>query len=163
MCKEAKDFTFNNSNQNGPEDGNPFGEKERYLLPTEGKMIEVTKAQYQSFYQHKRREKYLEERDRAHNLQHYSDLDTDEILGEEMFSYPEEIGVEEKVINKMLLDTLLQCLRELPKEDQIVIQTLFYQNKTEREYAEELGLTQSTIHYHRNRIIAAIRKKMNIL
>ena len=96
-------------------------------------------------------------------LQHYSDLDTDEILGEEMFSYPEEIGVEEKVINKMLLDTLLQCLRELPKEDQIIIQTLFYQKKTEREYAEELGLSQSTVNYHRNRIITAIRKKMNIL
>ena len=134
-----------------------------YRLPAEGKLIEVTKEQYCAFYKHKRREKYLEERDRVHNLQHYSDLDTDEILGEEMFSYPEEVGVEEQIVDKLLLETLHQCVRELPEKDQIYIQALFYQNKTEREYAEELGLAQSTVHYHRTRIIEAIKKKMNIL
>lgn len=163
MYKETNDDTRNFPDHKSPENSNSSGETEIYLLPAGGKMVEVTKEQYYAFYKHKRREKYLEERDRAHNLQHYSDLDTDEILGEEMFSYPEEIGVEEQVINKMLLDTLLQCVRELPEEDQIIIQTLFYQKKTEREYAEELGLAQSTVNYHRNRIIAAIRKKMNIL
>lgn len=138
-------------------------EQKTYQLPAEGKLIEVTKEQYSAFYKHKRREKYLEERDKAHRLQHYSDLDTDEILGEEMFSYPEEVGVEEQVVDKMLLETMLQCVRELPEEDQMYIHALFYQKKTEREYAEELGLAQATVNYHRNRIISALKEKMNIL
>lgn len=138
-------------------------EQKTYQLPTEGKFVEVTKEQYHAFYKHKRREKYLEERDNAHRLQHYSDLDTDEILGEEMFSYPEEVGVEEQVVDKMLLETMLQCVRELPEEDQMYIHALFYQKKTEREYAEELGLAQATVNYHRNRIISALKEKMNIL
>lgn len=138
-------------------------EKEIYQLPVEGKMIDVTEEQYRAFYKYKRREKYLEERDKAHRLQHYSDLDTDEILGEEMFSYPGEIGVEDQVVDKILLETILQCVRELPEEDLKYIHALFYQKKTEREYAEELGLTQATVNYHRNRIISALKEKMNIL
>ena len=138
-------------------------EQKTYQLPAKGKMIEVTKEQYNAFYKHKRREKYLEERDKAHRLQHYSDLDTDEILGEEMFSYPEEVGIEEQVVYKILLETMLQYVRELPEEDQMYIHALFYQKKTEREYAEELGLAQATVNYHRNRIISALKEKMNIL
>lgn len=138
-------------------------EKEIYQLPVEGKMVDVTEEQYRAFYKYKRREKYLEERDKAHRLQHYNDLDTDEILGEEMFSYPEEIGVEELVVNKMLLENLLRCVRELPEEDQEYIHALYYQKKTEREYAEELGITQATVNYHRNRIISALKEKMNVL
>lgn len=134
-----------------------------YQLPAEGKLIEVTKDQYRAFYKYKRREKYLEERDKVHRLQHYSDLDTDEILGEEMFSYPEDVGVEEQVVDKILLETMLQCVRELPEEDQMYIYALFYQKKTEREYAEELGITQATVNYHRNRIISALKERMNIL
>lgn len=138
-------------------------EREKFQLPAEGRMIEVTEEQYREFYKHKRREKYLDERDKAHRLQHYSDLDTDEILGEEMFSYPEEVGVEEQVVVKMLLETMLQCVRELPEEDKMYVHALFYQKKTEREYAEELGLSQATVNYHRNRIISTLKRMMNIL
>lgn len=138
-------------------------EREIFQLPVEGRMIEVTEEQYREFYKYKRREKYLEERDKAHRLQHYSDLDTNEILGEEMFSYPEEVGVEEQVVDKMLLENLLRCVRELPEEDQIYIHALFYLKKTEREYAEELGLTQATVNYHRTRIISTLKEMMNIL
>ena len=126
-------------------------------------MIEVTQEQYRTFYRYKRREKYLEEQDYKHKVYHYCDLDTDEILGEEMFSYPEQVGVEEQVVEKMLLENMLRCVRELPEEDQIYIHALFYQKKSEREYAEELGVAQATVNYHRNRIIATLKKKMNIL
>lgn len=76
-----------------------MNERKLYQLPAEGKMIEVTEEQYRDFYKYKRREKYLEEQDAEHNVYHYSDLDTDEILGEEMFSYPEEAGVEDQVVD----------------------------------------------------------------
>ena len=138
-------------------------EKEIYQLPAEGKMIEVTEEQYREFYRHKRKEKYLEEQDNKHKVYHYSDLDTDELLGEEMFSYPEDEGVEDMVVEKMLLEVLLQCVGELSEEEYLLIHALYYQQKTLDDCAEQFGSCEKTIRNMRDRILLKLRKKMNIL
>lgn len=138
-------------------------EKEIYQLPAQGKMVEVTEEQYREFYKHKRKEKYLEEQDNKHKVYHYSDLDTDELLGEEMFSYPEEEGVEDMVVEKMLLEVLLQCVGELSEEEYLLIHALYYQQKTLDECAEQFGSCEKTIRNMRDRILLKLRKKMNIL
>lgn len=138
-------------------------EKEIYQLPAQGKMVEVTEEQYREFYKHKRKEKYLEEQDNKHKVYHYSDLDTDELLGEEMFSYPEEEGVEDMVVEKMLLEVLLQCVGELSEEEYLLIHALYYQQKTLDDCAEQFGSCEKTIRNMRDRILLKLRKKMNIL
>ena len=138
-------------------------EKEIYQLPAEGKMVEVTEEQYREFYKHKRKEKYLEEQDNKHKVYHYSDLDTDELLGEEMFSYPEEEGVEDMVVEKILLEVLLQCVGELSEEEYLLIHALYYQQKTLDDCAEQFGSCEKTIRNMRDRILLKLRKKMNIL
>ena len=138
-------------------------EKEIYQLPAEGKMIEVTEEQYREFYRHKRKEKYLEEQDNKHKVYHYCDLDTDELLGEEMFSYPEDESIEKQVVDNILLDSMLRCVSELPEEDLRLIHALYYQRKSEREYAEEIGLCQKTVNNLKERVLEKIRKKMNLL
>ena len=138
-------------------------EKEIYQLPAEGKMVEVTEEQYREFYKHKRKEKYLKEQDNKHNVYHYSDLDTDELLGEEMFSYPEEEGVEDMVIDKILLEVLLQCVGELSEEEYLLIHALYYQQKTLDDCAEQFGSCEKTIRNMRDRILLKLRKEMNIL
>ena len=138
-------------------------EKEIYQLPAQGKMVEVTEEQYREFYKHKRKEKYLEEQDNKHKVYHYSDLDTDELLGEEMFSYPEEEGVEDMVVEKMLLEVLLQCVGELSEEEYLLIHALYYQQKTLDDCAEQFGSCEKTIRNMRDRILLKLRKKMNSL
>ena len=138
-------------------------EKEIYQLPAEGKMVEVTEEQYREFYKYKRKEKYLKEQDNKHKVYHYSDLDTDELLGEEMFSYPEEEGVEDMVVEKMLLEVLLQCVGELSEEEYLLIHALYYQQKTLDECAEQFGSCEKTIRNMRDRILLKLRKEMNIL
>ena len=49
-------------------------------------MHEVTEELYREYYKYNRREKYQKEQDAAHNVYHYSDLDTDEILGGRLLS-----------------------------------------------------------------------------
>lgn len=117
-------------------------EKEIYQLPAEGKMHEVTEEQYREFYRHKRKEKYQKEQDAANKVYHYSDLDTDEILGEEMFSYPDDEAVEDQVIHKIQIALLLQCVSELSEEDQLLLHALFYQEKTLVVCAEEFGVCE---------------------
>lgn len=138
-------------------------EPKKYQLPAEGKMIDVTEEQYRAFYKCKRREKYLEERDQEHKLYHYSDLDTEELLGEEMFSYPNEEGIEERIVDRILIESLLRCVGKLPEEDQELIHALYYQGKTERVCADEFGISQKTINNQRNRILDKLREMMNIL
>ena len=138
-------------------------EKEIYQLPAEGKMVEVTEEQYREFYKHKRKEKYLKEQDNKHKVYHYSDLDTDELLGEEMFSYPEEEGVEDMVIDKILLEVLLQCVGELSEEEYLLIHALYYQQKTLDDCAEKFGTCEKTIRNMRDRVLSKLRKEMNIL
>lgn len=138
-------------------------EREIYQLPAEGKMHEVTEELYREFYRHKRKEKYLKEQDSAHKVYHYSDLDTDEILGEEMFSYPEEEGVEDQVIYKTLIDLMLQCVSELSEEDRLLLHALYYQEKTLDDCAEEFGVCEKTIRNMRDRVLSELRKEMNIL
>ena len=138
-------------------------EMEIYQLPAEGKMVEVTEEQYREFYKHKRKEKYLKEQDNKHKVYHYSDLDTDELLGEEMFSYPEEEGVEDMVIDKILLEVLLQCVGELSEEEYLLIHALYYQQKTLDDCAEQFGSCEKTIRNMRDRILLKLRKEMNIL
>lgn len=138
-------------------------EPKKYQLPAEGKMVDVTEEQYRAFYKCKRREKYLEERDQKHKLYHYSDLDTEELLGEEMFSYPNEESVEERIIDRLLIESLLLCVGKLPEEDQELIHALYYQGKSERTCADEFGISQKTINNQRNRILDKLRCLMNIL
>lgn len=138
-------------------------ERKKYQLPAGGKMVDVTEEQYRAFYKYKRREKYLEERDQKHKLYHYSDLDTDELLGEEMFSYPNEESIEERIADRLLIDSLLRCVGKLPEEDQELIHALYYQGKSERACADEFGISQKTINNQRNRILDKLRGMMNIL
>ena len=138
-------------------------EPKKYQLPAEGKMVDVTEEQDRAFYKCKRREKYLEERDQKHKLYHYSDLDTEELLGEEMFSYPNEESVEERIIDRLLIESLLRCVGKLPEEDQELIHALYYQGKSERTCADEFGISQKTINNQRNRILDKLRCLMNIL
>ncbi len=138
-------------------------EPKKYQLPAEGKMIDVTEEQYRAFYKCKRREKYLEERDQKHKLYHYSDLDTEELLGEEMFSYPNEESIEERIVDRLLIESLLRCVGKLPEEDRELIHALYYQGKSERACADEFGISQKTINNQRNRILDKLRDLMNIL
>lgn len=135
----------------------------KYQLPAEGKMVDVTEEQYRAFYKCKRREKYLEGRDQKHKLYHYSDLDTEELLGEEMFSYPNEESIEERIIDRLLIESLLRCVGKLPEEDRKLIYALYYQGKSERACADEFGISQKTINNQRNRILDKLRDLMNNL
>lgn len=138
-------------------------ENEIYQLPAEGKMHEVTEEQYREYYKFNRKERYLKEQDVAHNVYHYSDLDTDEILGEEMFSYPDDEAVEDQIIHKMQITLLLQCVSDLSEEDQLLLHALYYQEKTLDDCAEEYGVCEKTIRNMRDRVLLKLRKEMNIL
>lgn len=49
------------------------------------------------------------------------------------------------------------ALLRLPKKDQELIYALFYEEKTERVYAEQIGVSPSTVHRRREKIIKKLK------
>jgi RNA polymerase sigma factor (sigma-70 family) len=68
--------------------------------------------------------------------------------------------VEDVVTDKLLTEKLHQCLAQLTEEEQKLLFTLFFQNKSEHQLAVETGIPRMTIHNRKKRILARLKKLM---
>ena len=121
---------------------------DKLFLPLYGRLMEVSKEDYAEFYRAKRRQKTLPSREDSldrlmeDNAQQF--LDSHE-------------SVEDIVIQKISAEKLHMALLRLPKKDQELIYALFYEEKTERVYAEQIGVSPSTVHRRREKIIKKLK------
>ena len=60
--------------------------------------------------------------------------------------------------HKLEVDKLHTALAMLTPEEQALIQALFFEEKTERQYAEELGVYRNAIHVRKTRILKKLKK-----
>lgn len=135
-----------------------MAEKKEYRIKVQGRLIPVTEEVYLTYYRMKRRELHLEEKDARHGVFFYSGLDTTETNGED--AIPDLISprVEDVAVDKLLAEKLHQCLAELTKEEQKLIFTLFFQNKSERQVSDETGIHYMTIHDRKVKILRTLKK-----
>lgn len=78
--------------------------------------------------------------------------------GHSDMSFPHEESVENTVVHKLEVDKLHTALAMLAPEEQALIQALFFEEKTERQYAEELGVYRNAIHVRKTRILKKLKK-----
>lgn len=134
--------------------------KKEYRIRVDGVLVEVTQEVYQSYYRMRRRESFLIEKDMDHGVELYSNLDTDETLGEEMLPDLYSPGVEEKAITNVLSEKLRYCISQLSETEQRLIHAIYYEGLSERQLAKEIGVSQVTIH-KRKRVILV--KLLNLM
>ncbi|WP_313180872.1 sigma factor-like helix-turn-helix DNA-binding protein [Lacrimispora sp.] len=137
-----------------------MAERKEYQIKVQGQLVPVSEDVYLTYYRMKRRELYLEEKDAKHGVFHYSALDTDKTNGEDMIPDLSSARVEDTVIDKLLAEKLHQCLGQLTQEEQELIFTLFFQNKSEHQISRETGVAQKTIHNRKVRILDRLKKLM---
>ncbi|MBS4534389.1 sigma-70 family RNA polymerase sigma factor [Clostridium sp. D2Q-14] len=135
-------------------------EKKEYRIKVRGQLVPVTEEVYLTYYRMKRRELHLEEKDAKHGVFHYNALDTDETNGEDAISDLTSPRVEDVVTDKLIAEKLHQCLAQLAKEEQELIFTLFFLNKSEHQLTAETGILRMTIHNRKKRILARLKKLM---
>ena len=128
----------------------------------EGHLVEVTKDVYLTYYRVERHTKTLDEKDVRNGKVSYSDLDTEETLGEEMVPDPNAESVEDKAVGNILLQELRQCLAQLPLEEQNLIRALYFEELTEREYAKQINISQKAVNKRRHKILSKLRDLMKI-
>lgn len=137
----------------------------------EGNLIEVTGEVYEVYVKGDRKIRYFEmdlktekisvkENDRVAVIP--SREDSLERLMEdnaEQFADNSE-NVEELAIRKVTYETLYKALNKLTKEENSLVYALFFENKTEREMAVLMGISQPAIHKKKIKIL---KKLKNIL
>ena len=82
------------------------------------------------------------------------------MLGEETIPDSDAASVEDIVEDKLLRDRLHSCLLQLTAEEQSLIFELFFAQKTEREYAETLGISQKAVNKRRHKVLIKLRRLM---
>lgn len=137
-----------------------MAEKKEYQIKVQGQLVPVTEEVYLTYYRMKRRELHLEEKDTAHGVFYYSALDTEETNGEDAIPDRTSPRVEDMVMDKLIAEKLHQCLSQLTKEEQELIFTLFFQNKSEHQLAAETGIPRMTLHDRKVKILRTLKKLM---
>ena len=132
--------------------------KKEYYIRVKGQRITVPEETFREIRKMNRRERYLEERDKAYLRVLYSDLDTDERLGDEIISDICVESVEQMIINKIMVENLTKCLELLSDAEREIIEALYYTGMTERRYSEESKIPQQTINSQKLKIISKLKK-----
>ena len=86
--------------------------------------------------------------------------DSYERLLEQEVQFEGETQTEESVIRNMQLEQLYTALSLLSEDEQYLIRQLFFEERTERDLAEELKIYHNAVHKRKNRIL---KKLKNIL
>lgn len=134
-----------------------MAENKKYMIMASGKLVEVSREVYCEYHRMDRRDRYLEERDQAHGKTLYSNLDTAEILGEEMIPDRNAASTEDAAIAHILCKKLHRCLDMLPEGDRQLIDALYFHGESERDYAKKAGLSQKGVNKRRHATLAKLK------
>lgn len=140
-----------------------MADKERYMIKVDGKLVEVTPEVYYAYYRMERQERWQEEKQQGHDVVSYDALDDGETVGLESVTDTTIPGLEEIAIAGELRDRVRHAVAALPKADRELIQTIYYDGKTEREYAKQHGISQNSAFKRRRKILSKLRLLLDIM
>ncbi len=140
-----------------------MADKEQYIINIEGKPVEVTPEVYYAYYRMARQERGQEEKKQRNGVLSYDALDTGETVGLETIPDSTTPSIEEMLLNKELKACLHRAIESLPRAERELIQAIYYQGLTEREYAKHIGISQAGVSHRLRKTLSIIRIFMNFI
>ena len=131
--------------------------KDRFFISLHNMLMEVDEAYYTEFYREQRREKYLRERAIEKGDIYYNSLDTEEFCGEDILVDPDE-DVAQQVTDKLMAEHIRYIVSLLPEDERELIEALFFNGYSERQWSRISGIPQRTICYRKNVILQKLKK-----
>ncbi len=139
--------------------------EKKYTVVCNGTKVKVTRAVYDAY----RAEIFYDEHIRKRNQLSKIEIDFEEEKvtfvpsREDSYDRLAEQGFEKEDSSFSIdaLDTAVmveQALEHLSFDERYIIESLFYNGKSERDLATELGATQNKIHYDKMKILAKMYK-----
>ncbi len=137
-----------------------------YFLIVDGQRIQVSKEVYEEYYYWERQERYFMNDLKKGKVSvdpetgETTILPSKEVSYEQYFRYGEpsmmrKEGVDEQIIDRIILDEVMQ---EMSEEERELIWELFFLEKTERQVSEALHIARTTLRHRRNRVLAKLKQ-----
>lgn len=136
------------------------------IITIDGEDVEVTDEVFVAYSQSDRRERYISEEVEPGKVLSLEKLQADgvplEALGVELGGSAEDILLEKEVQAEMDQQKALLCaaLATLEEDERLLIEALFFEQKSVRKYAAELGVYHRTIIYRRDKLLEKLRKEI---
>ncbi|MGM9550015.1 MAG: RNA polymerase sigma factor [Faecousia sp.] len=93
----------------------------------------------------------------------YDALDNTETVGVEVLPDLSLPSMEEVMMSREIYEKLHRAVEALPKEERDLIHAIYFEGKSEREYAKILGISQNSTFKRRRKILSKLKKFMNFL
>ena len=132
-------------------------ENRGFFIRVNKKPVPVSEEVYRAYYKARRHERYLEEKDAAHGLVHYAAFDTQRSNGEEKLPDEDAQSVEDMAIRRVMSAKLHACVALLSHDEQSLIRALYFDGKTERQYAAETDTHFMTVHSRKVSILTKLK------
>jgi RNA polymerase sigma factor (sigma-70 family) len=140
-----------------------MADKEKYMIKVEGKLVEVTPDVYYAYFCMERQERWQEEKQQGHAVVSYDALDDGETVGMEVVPDLTTPSMEEAVMTREIYEKLHRALDALPKAERELIQAIYFDGFTEKEYAVSSGLSQQGVSYRLRKILSKLRIFMDYI
>lgn len=131
---------------------------DKLFLPLYGRLMEVSKEDYEEYYRQRNRQIYIDRRASRNGDVSYNALTTDEFNGEDIL-IAEQPDVCDTVVESVMTDKLKEAILKLTDEEQLLIYRYYYADISGTDLAEIYGVSQQAI----SKRIAKIRVKLKNL
>lgn len=140
-----------------------MADKEKYMIKIQGNLIEVSEDVYYAYFRMERQERWQEEKKQVHDVLSYDALDNEEIVGAEMIPDLTSPSLEENMISREMKDRLHHAVAALPRVERELIHAIYFEGKSEREYAKQQGCSQNKIYKRRIKILSKLKMFLDII
>ena len=130
-----------------------------YVITVDSVDVEVSEDVYMAYSQAERRERYLDERD-AGLLLSLDRMDEDGVLAVWADRYVP--SAENTAMREMLIGQAMAALLSLSPKDRALIEAVVIDGATEQEYADAIGVRQSTVNKWKKKILKKIFQIMEL-
>ena len=139
-----------------------MAEKEQYLVRVGKRLVEVSPEVYYAYFQMRRQEQWQEEKKQEHKEVSYDALDDGDTLGIENVADVTAPTLDEIVFASEIREKVRHAIALLPKAERELIQAIYYKERSERDVAEKLGVSQNKVFKNRQRILEKLRLMLDI-
>lgn len=139
-----------------------FTEGKAYFINLGHSVMETDEETYKNFYKECRREKYLrEEAQLAGGVISLNAIDSDELDGVGVVVDTSE-PLDEKIMREMMIEKLPEAIAILNDDEKELIRQLYFNHKSERQLAIELGVSNVTVNKRKNKALCKMKNYFEI-
>ena len=133
-----------------------MSENKKYTIVVKRQRVEVSEAVYRAYHKEREAERYQNKLIRQNDLS--LERFREDGVNIDYLIVHVQPDILDKLIHQEQLTALWIALQSLSEEERSLIDELFFNDKSERMLASELGIATMTLHDRKHRILKKLRK-----